>query len=184
MGLSPLNRGVVRPDTIFRCDGYNLPQIWRNFNIFRAGIFHFLLTYFDKQSRNPEKRQLLSKPVQYGLQTSTKAESAAPGQTGCGAHKDDKCKQNAGTLQKAPVTPAGDRATSPRTKKQSTGLFFAVCEPPSCSSPTVTKNLAQPQTANQRSVCSLEAKKRPVRLRDLAEWRGLVPKGAFLSWCR
>ena len=29
-----------------------------------------------------------------------------------------------------------------------------------------------------------EAKKRPVRLRDLAARRGLVPKGAFLSWCR
>ena len=42
---------------------------------------------------------------------------------------------------------AGDRATSPRTKKQSTGLFFAACEPPSCSSPTVTKNLAQPRRA-------------------------------------
>lgn len=44
---------------------------------------------------------------------------------------------------------AGDRAASPRTKKQSAGLFFAACEPPSCSSPTVTKNLAQPTRAER-----------------------------------
>ena len=42
---------------------------------------------------------------------------------------------------------AGGGAASPRTKKQSAGLFFAACEPPSCSSPTVTKNLAQPRRA-------------------------------------
>ena len=38
--------------------------------------------------------------------------------------------------------------------------------------------------AIQRSDCGLEAKKHPVRLRDPAARRGLVPKGAFLSWCR
>ena len=63
MGLSPLNRGVVRPDTIFRCDDYNLPQIWRNFNIFRAEIFHFLQTQFDELCRKPKKCQIMSKLV-------------------------------------------------------------------------------------------------------------------------
>ena len=55
MGLSPLNRGVVRPDTIFRCDDYNLPHICRNFNIFHAEIFHFLQTQFDELCRKPKK---------------------------------------------------------------------------------------------------------------------------------
>ena len=34
--------------------------------------------------------------------------------------------------------------TLPRTKKQSTGLFFAVCGPPSCSSPISIENLPAP----------------------------------------
>ena len=49
------------------------------------------------------------------------------------------------------------------------------------SSRTCAVRTSYPCITTQQRSRDAEAKKRPVRLRDLAARRGLVPKGAFLS---